>query len=170
MDAARRASILTAAFLALTAAARAADGMPDPVETIKEMIGAMTAAKPVRDTIVQRAFLSQDLLRLMGASKAERWRDFNADPILGTQDWSDWRLDKVVPSGNEVNAVFTSGKTRIQRDYVVVKDGADWRIDVPVVNAQTHFRQADTPNGSLKPIADLQRSAIERMRRCGSCR
>ncbi len=129
MDAARRASILTVAFLALAAVARAGDGMPDPVETIKEMIGAMTAAKPVRDTIVQRAFLSQDLLRLMGASKAERWRDFNADPILGTQDWSDWRLDKVVPRGNEVNAVFTSGKTRIQRDYVVVKDGADWRID-----------------------------------------
>ncbi len=93
------------------------------------MIGAMTAAKPVRDTIEQRAFLSQDLLRLMGASKAERWRDFNADPILGTQDWSDWRLDKAVSHGNAVDAVFTSGKTRIQRDYVVLKDGADWRID-----------------------------------------
>ena len=127
MAAVRTALIL---WIALTGSiACAQNGAPGPVETVKDMIGAMTSSTPVRDTVVQRAYLSHDLLRFMGSRTSEQWREFDADPILGTQDWSDWKLGNLVLRGNEVDAVFVAGTIRIERDFVVVKDGEDWRVD-----------------------------------------
>ena len=80
---------------------------------------------------VEQAYFSRDLLSFMKRIDQEHWRNFDSDPMTGSQDPGALTVTNVSSQGDHGARVIFSDADRYTYgvDFTVVREGGTWKID-----------------------------------------
>ena len=80
---------------------------------------------------VEQAYFSKSLLKFMKGIDQEHWRDFDSDPMTGSQEPESLTVTNVSSQGERGARVIFSGPDKYSYgvDFTVVREGQAWKIN-----------------------------------------